>query len=77
MEDKILEKTYEESIKLNVLYEILEGLYRPTQFNYPSDVKENVDNLIKSLNNYLYHPKNGYDIIDEKYFNKVTYKKRI
>lgn len=73
---EILNESYEESIKLNVLYEILEGLYKPTQFNYPSDVKENVDNLIKSLNNYLYHPKNGYDIIEEKYFNVVKYRKR-
>lgn len=74
-DDKIIEETYEESMKLNVLYEVLDGLYKPTQFNYPADVKESADNLINSLNNYLYHQKNGYDIIGEKYFNVVKYRK--
>ena len=73
--DEILEKTYEESMKLNILYEVLDGLYKPTQYNYPSDVKESADSLINSLNNHLYHQKDGYDIVGEKYFNVVKYRK--
>ena len=59
-----------------VTFLLVLGLISLTLFNYPSDVKENVDNLIKSLNNYLYHPKKGYDIIEEKYLNVVKYRKR-
>ena len=74
-ENKIMKKEYELNVKLHALYEVIDALYNPLENKYPQDVKESINNLIDTLNKYLYHPIDGYDIIDEKYNTIITYQK--
>lgn len=73
---EVFEQTYEENLNLILLYEILDKLYNSKNVKkYPDDIQNKLNDLINSLNNYVYHSKGGYDIINENYFSKVTYRK--
>lgn len=73
MQEKV---TYEEELSLLVLYEILDAIYKPSQKQYPKEIVEKINDLLVTLNKYLYHEKKGYDILKEKYLCEITYQKK-
>jgi len=73
-EVKTLEKKYDLNIKLHTLYELIDALYNPLENDFPPDVKKRIEDLIDSINNYLYHPIDGYDIVAETYYTKINYR---
>ena len=72
---EIIEKSYENNINLNLIYEFLDKFYYQNQDNYPEDVQKKIKDLIDTLGNYIYPLKNGYDMIEEKHYVTITYRK--
>lgn len=75
MDSTTKEISYEENLYLLVMYEILDSVCRPHYHQYPNDIKEKVDDLLMTLDKYIYHPQKGYSVEKQDYFTKITYRK--
>jgi hypothetical protein len=75
MKDKLSKKMYEANVQLNTLYDVVDALQSKGRCLYPNDVNECIDNLLKIINEHIYHGHDGYDVIDEKWYSEFTFKK--
>ena len=76
MGNKTITDRYEANIHLNTLYDVLTSLRaNGNKHFYPDDVNDDIDSLIKKINNYIYHGHDGYDVIDETWYSEFTFKK--
>ncbi len=76
MKKEIIVREYETDIHLEALYELLDYFYKPNCKKYPDDVKNKMNELIKTLDKYLYHNMDGYDIVDEEIYKKIKFFKQ-
>ncbi len=76
MNDETIIERYEANIHLNTLYDVLSSLQSNGKKQlYPDDINEDIDSLIKKINEYIYHGHNGYDVIGEKWYSEFIFKK--
>ena len=76
MEKKdIIEEKCESDLRLNVIYEILDKFYTPFHDDYPKDVSEKIMELMNTIGKYTYPCKKGYDMVGEKHYVVLSYRK--
>lgn len=75
MNSEVFSKEYNTNIQLEVLYDVLDGLYVRNKFKYPDDTKDLIDKLLKNISSYIYHSCDGYDIISDEIYSRIVYKK--
>ena len=75
MKGKTINEKYEANIHLNSLCDVLCSLQVNGKYWYPKEINDDIDNLIKKINKYIYHDHKGYDIIDETWYSEFTFKK--
>ena len=75
MENEITKEKYEANIQLETLYETLDAINSKSSHKYPSDIKDDINNLLAKINYYVYHDHKGYDVLDEKWYSEFTFKK--
>lgn len=73
--DNIIAEKYETDLRLNVIYEILDKFYTPFQDVYPKDVSGKISELMDTIGKYIYPCKKGYDIVGEKHYSVLSYRK--
>ena len=71
----IVEKTYKENMFLHILHFTLETFYHSAYPNYPKDVEREILKFLDLLDKYIDHNYKDYDIYDEVFLRKVTFKK--
>ena len=74
MKPKTIKETYELNTQLSVLYDVIDALYDKYKDKYPDDVKNDLKALLCTINQYIYHSHEGYDIVDEKNYSEITFK---
>ena len=76
MRNKEITEKYEANVHLNTLYDVLTSLRSngSMQF-YPDDINNDIDKLVLKILDYIYHIHKGYDVIDEKWYSEITFKK--
>ena len=75
MNDEIIRKEYVGNTHLNTLYDVLSALQISGKYWYPDDINDDINSMLKKINNYIYHNHDGYDVIDEKWYSEFTFKK--
>ena len=75
MSNEVKKETYEGNTHLNTLYDVLSALQISGKYWYPYDINDDINSLMKKINNYIYHNHDGYDVIDEKWYSEFTFKK--
>ena len=75
MNNVIIKEKYEANIHLNTLYDVLSALQISGKHWYPTDVNDDINNLLNKINDYTYHRHIGFDVIDEKWYSEFTFKK--
>lgn len=71
----IVEKTYKENLFLHILYFTLETFYHSAYPNYPKDVEREILKFLDLLDKYIDYHYKDYDILDEVFLRKITFKK--
>lgn len=75
--EKIVEK-YEANMHLYSLLDILSSLQENgRKYWYPDDINKAIDDLLKKIDNHIYHGHEDYDIADEKITSEITFEKII